>query len=77
MPHLPLNGDESVEELLEAFPQAQSWLSARGVLCVQCGQAYWGPLNELCAARRLDRAQTAALVRDLNDFLQAEPEAKV
>ena len=57
MRNLPLTGDEPVDQLLEDFPKASRRLNARGVICTQCGEAFWGPLREFCRMRGLAGAE--------------------
>ncbi|MBN1965797.1 MAG: hypothetical protein JW910_14190 [Anaerolineae bacterium] len=64
-----------VEDLLAAHPAAAGFLADRKVVCIVCGEAYWGTLGELMAHKGI--ADPDGLVADLNDFLserQAEAE---
>lgn len=36
-----------VEELVEVLPAAVRLLAERGIVCVRCGEPYWGTLGEL------------------------------
>jgi len=71
MTTLPLTGAEPVDQLLEDFPQVSSWLNARGVICTQCGEAFWGPLSELCRMRGIEGDAFAELLSGLNEHLGA------
>ena len=64
-----ISADVNVEELVEAHPKAISWLADRGIVCIRCGEPYWGSLRELAAARSKD-GDIDALVVDLNLFLE-------
>ena len=66
---LPLTGAESVEAVLEAFPQAASWLGDRHVICRQCGEVYWGSLRDLAQYRHVEGAAFETLLAKLNAFL--------
>lgn len=61
--------DSNVEELVEAYPKASSFLADRGVVCIRCGEAYWGTLGELMASKHIPDPE--ALVADLNAFVDA------
>ena len=43
-----------VDELIEKYPQLSVFLSRRGVVCVQCGEVFWGTLRELLESKGLD-----------------------
>lgn len=58
--------DISVEELLEKYPEANTFLFERGIICTRCGEVFWGSLKELVESKGLD---TEEIVRELNDFL--------
>ena len=52
-----------MEELLEAFPQAQGWLARHGIVCVQCGEPVWASLAQQIASRGLDIESTVENLR--------------
>jgi len=67
--------DLPVEELVEDYPRAIGFLAERHILCVVCGEAYWGTLGELIAQKRL--TDPAGLVADLNAFLENAHKAEI
>lgn len=69
---LPLTGDESVEEIVDQFPDTVTWLSQRGVVCIICGEAFWGSLRELSEGKGIVGSDFDTLVADLNRFLTVE-----
>jgi len=69
MANLPLTGAEPVDQLLEDFPQAARWLNDHDVICTQCGETYWGPLQELAELRGIKGAEFDKLLEGLNEFL--------
>jgi hypothetical protein len=71
MANLPLTGREPVDQLLEDFPQAGRWLSDHDVICTQCGETYWGPLQELAELRGIKGGEFETLLKGLNEFLAA------
>jgi hypothetical protein len=68
---LPLTGAEPVDELVEAYSLTRSWLGAHGLICVQCGEVYWGSLASLAQARGMDSARFAEVLAELNAALAA------
>lgn len=59
--------DSSVEKLVEEYPKAVGWLVERGVICVVCGEPFWGTLGELI--RQKNVPDPGSLIRELNEFL--------
>ncbi len=60
--------DSNVEELVGAHPKASGFLADRGVVCIRCGEPYWGTLGELMANKHIPNPE--GLVADLNVFLE-------
>ena len=67
-----ISADVNVEELVEEYPRAVGWLADRGIVCIRCGEPYWGSLRDLAAARQ-HAADVDLLVADLNLFLEDTP----
>jgi len=38
-----------VEDLVEAFPKAVRILAEHNIVCIRCGEPYWGTIGELAA----------------------------
>jgi hypothetical protein len=55
-----ITADDNVEELLEKYPEANRFLMKRGVICVQCGETYWGKLGDLIDEKKLDKQEIIA-----------------
>ena len=68
---MELNADLSVEELVEVYPKAIGFLADRGIVCIRCGEPYWGTLRDLAATKGLD-GQIDAIVDDLRQVLAEE-----
>ena len=62
-----INLDTRVEELVERHPKAVGWLTQRGIICVRCGEPFWGTLGELMERKGIKDGE--GLVRELNEFL--------
>lgn len=63
----PLTGDILVEDLVEHYPELIGHLTQRGIICMVCGEAYWGTLGEL--ARTKGVGDVDGLIRELTDLL--------
>jgi hypothetical protein len=60
--------DIDVEELVEHYPKAVNFLADRGIVCIRCGEPYWGTLRELAASKSMgDRVEE--IVNDLKAYL--------
>jgi hypothetical protein len=68
---LEITVDVNVEELLEVHPEASGFLADNHVVCIVCGEPYWGTLGELMANKGID--DSAGLVERLKDFLALAP----
>ena len=63
----PLTGDMLVEDLVEYYPELIGPLTHRGIVCMVCGEAYWGTLRDL--ARTKGVGDVDELIRELTDLL--------
>lgn len=68
---LPLDGTEPVDAIIEHFPVTSMWLYKRGIVCVQCGEVFWGSLCELCQERGIVGDEYADVLLGINEYLQA------
>lgn len=59
----PISEDILVEDLVEHYPDLIGPLAHRGVVCMVCGEAYWGTLGELARSKGIQ--DVAGLIRDL------------
>ncbi|MFO7769154.1 MAG: DUF1858 domain-containing protein [bacterium] len=67
----PLTGDILVEDLVDHYPELIGPLAHRGVVCMVCGEAYWGTLEELARSKGI--ADIRGLVKDLRMDLAQGP----
>ena len=68
---MEIHADVNVEELVEAHPEAVDFLAERGIVCIRCGEPYWGSLRELARTRSLD-GQIDVIVADLQRYLDEQ-----
>ncbi len=66
-----LSGDLLVEDLVADYPELIGPLANRGVVCMVCGEAYWGTLAELATAKGI--SDISGLIRDLEMDLAQGP----
>ena len=55
-----------VEQLVEQHPEIISFLLEREIVCIKCGEAFWGSLGDLIANKGKD---VDAVLEELNDYL--------
>jgi len=67
-----ITADVNIEELIEEYPQAAGFLADRGLVCIRCGEPYWGSMRELASTKGLTD-QIDEMAQDLADYLAAEP----
>lgn len=48
---LQIDGEVRIEELVDALPAAVRILADHGIVCIRCGEPYWGTLAELAAEK--------------------------
>ncbi len=65
---MDLNADIDVETLVEQYPQAVGFLAERGIVCIRCGEPYWGTLRELARTKGME-GQIEEIVRELAFYL--------
>ena len=58
----------TIEDLVETYPDAISFLSKRGIACFMCGEPTWGTLDEL--ARKKGVEDMDKFIEELIDFLE-------
>lgn len=59
-----------MERLLEEHPGVADWLLKRGIVCLRCGEPFWGTLAELLGNKGYTSADAEKIVADLNAFLE-------
>lgn len=62
-----ITADIHVDDLLEKHPELAAFLSRRGIVCIQCGEVFWGTLRELIESKGLD---VDGLVAEINAELK-------
>lgn len=57
----------TVDELVAEYPEAAGFLADKHVVCIVCGEPYWGTLGDLMANKGI--ADPEALVNELREHL--------
>jgi hypothetical protein len=59
---------DSVEELIERHPGIVGFLMDHDIVCIKCGEPFWGSLGELVRSKGKD---VDAVLRELNESFPA------
>lgn len=59
----------SVEVLLEKHPLAADWLLQRGIVCLRCGEPFWGSIGELLTNKGHSAESIESILGELNTHL--------
>jgi hypothetical protein len=46
--------DDHVDDLLDQYPALNTYLMRKSIMCVQCGEVFWGTIAELIQSKGLD-----------------------
>jgi len=65
---MPITADMTVEDLVAAHPEIAGALAERGIICIRCGEPFWGTLRNLAEQKGLH--QIDQIVADINKQLQ-------
>lgn len=57
----------SVETIVQTYPKAVGWLVMHGIVCVACGEPYWGTIGELMEKKKISKPEV--ILDELNEFL--------
>jgi len=61
-----IKASDSVEELLEKYPTINRFLLQKGIVCVKCGEPFWGKLEDLIKSKGLN---VDDVIADINRFI--------
>lgn len=62
-----VTNNTSIEDLIEEVPGAVSYLSKKGIRCVQCGEPIWGTLEEAAVEKGFGEDDIRQFIKDLNE----------
>jgi len=60
--------DSSVEEIVEAVPEAVAYLMRKGIQPIACGAPIWGTLEEAARGQGYDDDQISAIVEEMREL---------
>ena len=59
--------DTLVEIIVQDHPKAVGWLVHKGIICVVCGEPFWGTLGELMERKNIKNPDK--LLTELHEFM--------
>lgn len=65
---MQITADVNIEELIEVYPQAAGFLADRGLVCIRCGEPYWGSMRELAVTKGMSQV-VDQMAQDLAEYL--------
>ena len=65
---MKITKENTIEELVEIFPESVRYLMEKGIKCIACGEPIWGTLEEAAKEKGFNEDQIEEFVIDLNDF---------
>jgi len=68
-PERKITAETRVEDIVEKYPRAVGWLVGKHVVCVVCGEPFWGSLGELMEKKMIEDPE--GLIAELNEFLES------
>ncbi len=60
--------DTSIEDLVDAIPEAVPYLIGKGIQAIACGAPIWGTLEEAARGGGYDDDQISAIVEELREM---------
>jgi hypothetical protein len=62
--------DILIEDLIEIFPGAVTFLMEKGIRCLKCGEPAWGTLEDAAKEKGFDNESINRIVNDLNSLIK-------
>jgi methionine synthase II (cobalamin-independent) len=64
----------TIEELVQAVPEAVTYLMRNGIKCLACGEPIWGTLESAAKEKGFGEEEIARFERELSAILQQREE---
>ena len=69
----PVSLNTTIEELIDRFPEAVTYLMDQGIRCIRCGEPMWGTLGDAMAEKRIPADRQQELLSQLLSFVTTVP----
>lgn len=60
----------SIEELVNKYPESISFLSEHGIRCIRCGEPIWGTIETAAKEKGFSIEMIDELVKKLNEYIK-------
>ncbi|MCK4654992.1 MAG: DUF1858 domain-containing protein [Candidatus Cloacimonetes bacterium] len=67
---LLITKDIWIEDVLRKYPEAQEFLSKKGIVCVVCGEPVWGSIEEHMGEKGFSQEEIDKTLLELNEFIK-------
>jgi hypothetical protein len=61
--------DTPVDMIVDKYPKAVGWLVQKGIICVICGEPFWGTLGDLMKRKNIENPDQVII--ELNEFIDS------
>jgi len=58
-----------VEDILEKYPDTQSFFEKKHIVCIQCGEPVWGTVDELIKSKIGKEEDGEKILEELEEFV--------
>lgn len=65
-----IDKDITIEELVNTYPEAVSYLMKQGIRCIRCGEPIWGTLESASLEKGFTERDIEKFVTELNFLIQ-------
>jgi methionine synthase II (cobalamin-independent) len=65
-----ISKDILIEDLIDIFPGAVTYLMEKGIRCLRCGEPAWGTLEDAAKEKGFDTEILNSVVNDLNILIE-------
>jgi hypothetical protein len=62
----PITKDTFIEELVDNYPGAVSYLMKKGIRCLVCGEPSWGTIESAAKEKGFTEKEIVEAVREMN-----------
>ena len=67
---LYITKDMWIEDILKKYPEAQEFLSRKGIVCIMCGEPVWGSLEDQMDEKGYSHEEIDKMLLELNEFIK-------
>ncbi|MCB2203766.1 DUF1858 domain-containing protein [bacterium] len=67
---MDISRESIIEDLVEKYPDAVTFLMEKGIRCLRCGEPIWGTLGSAMDEKDFPIDRQMVIVKELRSFLQ-------